>query len=118
MTTKEIAERLVSLCREGEFEKAQKELYAENAVSIEPQASPDFAKETKGLKGILDKGHKFNSMVDKVHGNTVSEPLVTDNSFAFTLSMDVTMKGKRSTMKELCVYEVKDGKVVLEEFFT
>jgi hypothetical protein len=117
MNTKEIAARLVSLCREGEFEKAQKELYAENAVSIEPQASADFAKETKGLTGILDKGHKFQTMIEKVHGNTVSEPLVTDNSIAFTLSMDVTMKGKRSTMKELCVYGVKDGKVVLEEFF-
>jgi hypothetical protein len=117
MTTKEIATRLVSLCREGEFEKAQKELFAENAVSIEPQASKDFAKETKGLKGILEKGQKFQSMVDKVHGNTVSEPLVTGNSIAFTLSMDVTMQGKRSTMSELCVYGVKDGKVALEEFF-
>ena len=117
MTTKEIATRLVKLCREGEFETAQKELFAENAISIEPQASPGFEKETKGLKGILDKGHKFQAMVEEVHGNTVSEPLVTNNSIAFTLSMDVTMQGKRSTMSELCVYGVKDGKVVLEEFF-
>jgi hypothetical protein len=117
MTTKQIANRLVTLCREGEFETAQKELYAEDAISIEQQASQGFKKETKGLKGILDKGVKFQSMVEKVHGNTVSEPLVTDNSIAFTLSMDVTMQGKRSEMKELCVYNVKDGKVVLEEFF-
>jgi hypothetical protein len=117
MTTKEIANKLVSLCREGEFEKAQKELYSQDAVSIEPQASPDFQKETKGLNNILQKGEKFKAMVDQVHGNTVSEPLVTGNSIAFTISMDVTMKGKRSTMSELCVYGVKDGKVVLEEFF-
>jgi len=50
MTTGQIASRLAELCRQGQFEAAQKELYAENAVSIEPEAMPDFPKETKGLR--------------------------------------------------------------------
>ena len=33
MTTEQIASRLAELCRQGQFEAAQKELYAENAVS-------------------------------------------------------------------------------------
>src|SRR5262249_26576900 len=37
--------RLAELCRQGQFEAAQKELDAENAVSIEPEAMPDFPKE-------------------------------------------------------------------------
>jgi hypothetical protein len=117
MTTKEIANRLAELCRKGEFEKAQKELYADNAVSIEPMATPAFEKETKGLKGIIEKGEKFDSMVQEYHSLNVSEPLVADNSIAFLLSMDMTMKGRpREQMSELCVYDVKDGKIVSEQF--
>jgi hypothetical protein len=117
MTTKEIANRLAELCRKGEFEKAQKELYADNAVSIEPEATPAFEKETKGLKAIIAKGEKFDAMVQEYHSLNVSEPLVADNSIAFTLSMDITMKGRpREQMRELCVYDVKDGKIVSEQF--
>lgn len=118
MTTKQIAERLVELCRKGDFETAQKELFEENVVSIEPYATPDFEKETKGLPAILEKGHKFESMVDQIHNITVSDPLVATNSFACTMRMDMTMKGRgRMDMTELCVYEIKDGKIISEEFF-
>jgi hypothetical protein len=118
MNTKEIANRLVQLCRKGEFEKAQKELFADNAVSIEPMATPAFEKETKGLKALFEKNKKFESMVQDYHSIDISEPLVAGNSIAFTLNMDITMKGRqRETMSELCRYEVKDGKIVAEEFY-
>jgi len=118
MTTSEIATRLVELCRKGDFETAQKELFAKDASSVEPYATPDFEKETKGLDAILKKGEKFESMVDKMHELNVSEPVVAGNSFACTLRMHVTMKGKGAMdMTELCVYQVKDGKIISEEFF-
>ncbi len=117
MTTEQIANRLVELCRQGEFETAQKELFADDALSIEPQASPAFEKETQGLDAIIEKGHKFSSMVEEMHGGTVSEPLLAGNSFAVLMSMDMTMKEKgRMNMSELCVYEVKDGKIISESF--
>jgi predicted ester cyclase len=48
---------------------------------------------------------------------TISDPLVAGDSFACTMYMDVTMKGsKRMAMTELCIYKVKDGKIVSEEF--
>lgn len=118
MTTQEIANRLVTLCRKGEWETAQRELYADNVVSIEPYATEDFQQETKGLNAIIEKGRKFDSMVQEVHSLDVSEPLVAENSIAFKMTMDLTMKGKgRMAMPELCVYEVKDGKIVSERFF-
>ena len=49
MTTEEIAERLVSLCRQGNFEAAQRELYAVDAINLEPYGTPTFPQETKGL---------------------------------------------------------------------
>lgn len=118
MTTQEIATRLSSLCREEKYDQAQRELYADNAVSIEPEASNGFEKETRGLAAIIEKGKRFESMVEKTHAITVSEPLVAGNSIAFILTMDMTMKGlPRGTMSELCVYQVKDGKIVSEQFF-
>ncbi len=118
MNTQQIANRLTELCSQGKFEAAQKELFAEDAVSIEPQGTADVPKETKGLRAIIEKGHKFESMVEQVHGVKTSEPLVTGNAIAIALTMDVTMKGRgRVKLEELCAYEVKDGKIVSEQFF-
>ncbi len=117
MTTKEIASRLVELCRKGNFEAAQKELFSDDAISVEPHATPGFEKETKGLQAIFEKGQKFNDMVKEVHEINVSEPVVADNSFACCLRMHVTMKdGKTNNMNELCVYKIKDGKIISEAF--
>jgi len=118
MSTQQVATRLAELCRQGQFEAAQKELFAKDAISIEPEAGTDFPKETKGLSAIIEKGHKWSSMVEQVHGCTASTPLVAGNAIAMTLAMDVTMKGRgRAKMEEVCVYEVKDGKITSEQFF-
>ncbi|MEJ7588580.1 MAG: SnoaL-like domain-containing protein [Ferruginibacter sp.] len=118
MSINEIAIRLTQLCREGQFETAQKEFFADDAVSIEPEASPAFEKETKGLPAILEKGHKFESMVETMHSITASEPLVADNSFCITMRLNAVMKGHGPMdVTELCVYKVKDGKIISEEFF-
>ncbi|MEO6315501.1 MAG: SnoaL-like domain-containing protein [Chitinophagaceae bacterium] len=118
MTTQEIAARLVILCRQGQYETAQKELFATDAVSIEPYATPAFEKETKGLEAIIEKGHKFEAMVEQTHKLEVSEPLIATNSFACTMHMDVTMKETgHMDMTELCVYQIKDGKIATETFY-
>ncbi len=119
MSTQQIATRLAELCRQGKFEAAQKELFAEDAVSIEPHESPGVPKETKGLRAIVEKGHKWEESVEKVHGCSASQPIVAGNAIAMTLAMDLTMKGKgRMKMEEVCVYEVnKEGKIASEQFF-
>lgn len=117
MTTKEIAGRLVELCREAKWEAAQRELYADDVVSIEPHATPAFQKETKGLAAIIEKGHKFTGMIEVLHALYVSDPIVAGSSFACIMRMDMTMKGEgRMDVSELCVYDVKNGKIVAEQF--
>lgn len=104
-------------CRKGAWEAAQKELYSDDAISLEPFSSPAFEKETRGLPAIAEKGKKFDAMVETMHSLVVSDPLIASNSFACTMQMDVTMKQEgRMNMTELCVYEVKDGKIVSEQF--
>ena len=118
MTTKEIADRLVAYCRQADWTTAQNELYALNARSIEPYETPEFPKTTEGLDKIIAKGKMFDAMVEKLHTIEVSDPLVAGNSIAFTMTMDITIKGKgRMKSPELCVYQVKDDKIISEEFF-
>ncbi|RBL91076.1 SnoaL-like domain-containing protein [Chitinophaga flava] len=118
MTIQEIAQRLTDLCAKQDFHTAQKELFAENAISIEPEAMGPFEKETRGLPGIFKKGELFGDMVEASYGCKVSKPIIAGNAIAFTLSMDVKMKDRdRSTMDEICVYVVKDGKIISEQFF-
>ena len=118
MTTQEIADRLVALCRKEEWETAQKELFAADAISVEPDSSPNPNKVTKGIEGILEKGRQFASIIEQVHSHEVSEPIVSPGAFACSMAIDVTMKGQgRMQMSEICVYEVKDGKIVAERFF-
>ena len=117
MTTEQIARRLKELCDQGQFEHALKELFSSDAVSIEPNESPDFAMETKGIDAILAKGKKWNEMVAEQHSFEISEPLIASDSFALTMHIDVTMKGRgRMNHKELCIYKVSGGKIVSEQF--
>ena len=117
MTTKEVADKLVKICRSGKIEDAQNELFAQDAVSIEPNDSMG-PRETKGLDAIKKKGEMFNSMLEEFHGATISEPIVAGNCFSIAWDMDAKMKGQeRMMMSEICVYKVKDGKIISEEFF-
>ena len=117
MEIQQVADQLVEHCRKGDWEGAQRALYSQNCVSIEPEGAPVVR--TEGLEGIIAKGEQFNAMVDTVHRVEVSDPLVADNFITCTMSIEATWKGAPgpSTMDEVCVYEVRDGKVVEERFY-
>lgn len=116
MTTQEVANKLVELCRTGQYQEAQNNLYAPNAVSVEPDGSP-WGK-AEGLPAIQAKAEQWANMVEEVHSAQVSNPIVSGSHFACTMENDVTFKGMgRQQIREICVYEVKDGKIVKEEFF-
>ena len=116
MTTQEIANRLVEICRTGQYETAYQELYHPDIVSIEPDGAPNPV--IKGMAGIIKKGQEWAAMVEEVHSGIVSDPVVADNHFSCVMETDITFKGRgRSKLSEVCVYEVQDGKIVKEQFF-
>jgi ketosteroid isomerase-like protein len=116
MNTQQVANRLVELCRRGEFTKAQDELYAQDAVSVEPEGS-GFAT-VRGLDAIREKGKAFEQTYEQIHGITVSDPLVSSEFFSLVMGLDATWKqGGRYSMEEICVYRARNGKIVLEQFF-
>ena len=117
MTTQEVADRLYELFEEGKWQEAQEELFSEDAKSIEPPNSPGLVS-VEGLDNIKKKGEMFNGMVEEMHGGYTGKPIVAGNYIAFAMGMDATMKGAgRMKMDEIALYEVKDGKIVKEQFF-
>ena len=117
MTTQEVADRFNELAQSGQWNVIHDELYADNAVSVEPANSPGM-QSVEGMYAIREKGKYFGEMVEEMHGGYSNAPTVAGNHFAVGMGMDVTMKGKgRMKMEEIAVYEVKDGKIVKEQFF-
>ncbi len=117
MTAQEVANRLIQLCREGKDVDAINELYDDNIVSLEPEGTPRSGK-TVGKKAILESTYRWYSSVEQLHSGRISDPIVSGNFFACTMNFDITFKGQgRNRMDELCVYEVKDGRIVTTQFF-
>jgi len=116
MTTQEVANQLVKLCRDGKNDQAIDELYADNIVSREPKGSP--MELTEGKAAVKDKTLRWEESVQEIHSATCSEPIIADNHFSIVMDIDATYKEHgRMKMSEIAVYEVKDGKIVADEFF-
>jgi len=116
MTTEQVANRLVELCRKGEIQKAGDELYADSIVSVEPDHAP--LKTAKGKAAVQKRGQQFASMIQERHGGSFSDPLVCGRHFSVAMTLDATFTGLgRMNFEEVCLYEVKDGKIVFEQFF-
>jgi len=115
MTTKEVANRLVELCRVGQMQQAQEELYGEAITSVEPKGAP--VERAEGLSAVVEKGKHFASMIEERHALSITDPVVNGKHFSLGMTLDATMKGQgRRLLEEICVYRVEDGKIVYEEF--
>jgi hypothetical protein len=117
MTTQEVADRLHELFEHHKWEQAQDELFSAKAQSIEPPTAQGMLS-VEGIDNIKKKGEMFQANLEQVHGGYLRGPIVAGNHIAFAIGIDCTMKGRgRSMMEEIAIYEVKDGKVVKEQFF-
>ena len=118
MTTQEIANRLYELCKQGDFNTAQTELYdAVNATSTETDMTGSLVTVT-GMDAIVAKGKQFQSMIEAHYGGHINEPMVFGKNIFMELGMDVKMKGMdRMYMKEMCHYVVADRKIISERFY-
>jgi ketosteroid isomerase-like protein len=117
MSTMDIANKLVDLCRQGKNHEA-KALYAADAVSVEAFAMPGMDRESKGLAAIQAKGEWWRSN-HEIHSASVTGPWPHGDRFIVGFQIDVTNKpsGQRMQMDEVGLYTVANGKIVREEFF-
>jgi hypothetical protein len=117
MNTEEVANKLVELCRKGDFRAAMESLYAKDIVSVEAQEMENMPAEMRGIDQVRGKTDWWEKNME-VHSAKVSGPFVARDTFVVQFDIDVTDKAskKRMQMSEVGIYTVKDGKVEREEF--
>lgn len=117
MNTEEVALKLVEMCRKGEWMEAVNSLYAEDVVSVEPEAMGEMPAQMRGLEAVRGKTQWFME-AHEVHDAKVGDPFVARDTFVVRFDIDVTVKASKERMKmaEVAIYTVKDGKVAREEF--
>jgi hypothetical protein len=117
LTTQEVATRFNELAQQEKWFEIQDEFFAENVKSIDPPGSPYFGY-AEGKAPVRKKGEDFVKRIEAVHRAYTSAPLVSGNHFVVGREIDITVQGHgRIQMNELMLYEVKDGQIVLEQFF-
>jgi hypothetical protein len=117
MTTQQVADTLVQLCRAGKVEEAKLQLFSEETLSIEPQEGL-LPKQVKGLTAIQKKAELFIAHVEQFYSDTLTDPYIAGDYFSIGWTSDLQMKGQeRQTNHEICLYKVKDGKIISEQFF-
>jgi hypothetical protein len=121
MTTEEVAARYHELATQGKWFEIQDELFADNVRSVEPADAPAryrYLRSAEGKANVRKKAEEWVSRAEKLHSNYFTEPVVGGNHFALGWGVDVDVAGLgRKKIDEIMVYEVRDGKIVLEQFF-
>ena len=120
MTTQEVANRYYELAKQNKWPEILDELCSADLVNKEPEhvTARGIQPVTTGLEAIKAKGIANREMIEAIHSQHCSEPLVAGNFFTVVLSRDVSFKGMpRMTREEIAVFELKDGKIIVEQFF-
>lgn len=118
MTTSEVANKFVTLCREGKNFEVMQTMYDEEIVSVEAVRRKTGSFETIGKSTVIQKSAEW-AQAHQIHGATVDGPFLLGDQFAVVFEFDVTPKatGKRVKDREIAVYTVAKGLIVKEEFF-
>jgi ketosteroid isomerase-like protein len=118
MSTMDIAKQLVALCRQGKNKEALETLFSEDTVSVEAGAPLGMEREARGLAAVKAKSDWWFAN-HEIHSATVTGPWPHDDRFVVGFQYDITNKpsGQRMQMDEVGLYQVRDGKIVREEFF-
>jgi hypothetical protein len=116
-TPKEVAARFDQLAQQEKWFEIQDELFADNVRSVEPPTAKHL-KDAEGKAAVRKKAEDWLKRVEELHGSYTTAPVVGGNHFAVGRGLDITVKGLgRINMDEIMLYEVKDGRIVLEQFF-
>jgi hypothetical protein len=117
MTTAEVASRFNELAREEKWFEIQEELFAENVRSVEPSDSR-FLENAEGKVPVRLKGEAWVRRVTAAHRLHTTPPVVGGNYFTVGREVDITVDGHgRIQINQIMLYEVKNGEIVLEQFF-
>jgi hypothetical protein len=117
LTIQEVAARFNELAQQEKWFEIQDEFFADNVISRDPPNSPYFGY-AEGIVAVRKKGKDFVSKIQEVHSAHTTPPVIGGNHFSVGRTMDVTVEGfGRIQIDEIMLYKVKDGQIILEQFF-
>ena len=117
MTTQQVAARFAELAREEAWFDIQDELFADNVKSLEPPGSP-WLQNAEGKKAVREKGEAWVSRITAAHKRHTTAPIVGEYHFVVGREVDIDVQGLgRVQINQLMLYEVRDGRIVSEQFF-
>ena len=104
--------------KKWEYDDAYDTLYAPDFVWVWPKGSPE-EEPCVGIEAMKEKGKQRSASMDKFLWSRVSEPVVWGNFFSVAMWFTCVYKGasEEKSEEEIVVYQVKDGKIVREEYF-
>jgi hypothetical protein len=110
----EVAREVTALLREGRTGEVEEKWLAPGVESVEGHGASLV---WTGKKAVLGKYRGWEAD-HEIHEMKLEGPWVGATGFALKYWVDVTQKstGQRSTMEEIGVYTVRNGKIVREEF--
>lgn len=116
-TTQDVASRFHELAKNEKWFEIQDELFADDVQSIEPPGSP-YMSNAEGKGPVRMKAQEFIKGIQSVHSLHTGEPIVTGNHFAVVREKDLTVEGHgRIQINQIMLYEVKNGRIIREQFF-
>jgi broad specificity phosphatase PhoE len=116
-TTTEIAARFHTLAQQEKWFEIQDEFFADDVRSIEPPDSPYLPNAT-GKIAVRQKAQDFVARVEAVHEAHTTAPVVGGDHFAVGRCIDCTVNGLgRIKIDQIMLYRVRDGRIILEQFF-
>lgn len=116
-SVQEVAARFDELAQQEKWFDIQDELFADNVISLDPPGSPYFGY-AEGKNAVRKKGEEWVKKITAAHYRHTTHPVVGGNHFAVGRNVDITVEGfGRVRIDEIMLYEVKDGKIVSEQFF-
>lgn len=117
MTTQEVADRFHELAQQEKWFEIQDEFFSDDVRSLEPEGSPYFGY-AEGKAPVRKKGEDFVSRIEAVHSLRTTAPIVAGNHFVVGREKDITVQPHgRIRINQVMLYEVRDGRIVLEQFF-
>ena len=117
LTTATVAARFHQLAQQEKWFEIQEELFGDDVKSIEPAGST-FLPNAEGKAAVRKKGEEFVKTIESLHYARTTPPVVAGNHFVVGREKEMEVQG-RGTIRihQLMLYEVKEGKIVLEQFF-
>lgn len=117
LTTQQVAARFNELAQQEKWFEIEDELFADHVRSVEPPDSLYFGY-AEGKALVRKKGEDWVKRITAAYKRHTTQPIVAGNHFAVSREVDITVEGLgRIQIHEIMMYEVKDGMIVLEQFF-